>query len=180
MTDRKYYLNNFSNEAITIQLSTKRTIAAKASLPLNNKDVAMFKVLKAKRTGLNMILNDLRLSTMPIEEDSNYTKVETKESEEALKEELESQANKILETPEAQSVKDFLEGETDELPEDTTEISNEEAANLEAQAMAELEAGIQEEQPTEETPVEQPTEEAPIEQPAEDASKSNKRGRRQN
>ena len=61
MSDR-YYLNNMSNGTIVIELSTRRTIEPMTSLPLNNTDVKMFKILRAKRSGRASMIDDLRLS----------------------------------------------------------------------------------------------------------------------
>lgn len=145
MTNERYYLNNITDSVITIQLSTKRSILAKSSLPLNDKDVAMFKLLRAKRAGKMTVLDGLRLSKIPIEHDSNYSKKDktiAKASESQAKKELEAQANAAL--TENANVADFVNGQTEEIPEGTTEISNETAEDLEAQAMAELEAAAAE------------------------------------
>lgn len=154
MTNERYYLNNITDSVITIQLSTKRAILAKSSLPLNDKDVAMFKLLRAKRAGKMTVLDGLRLSKIPIENDSNYSKEDetiAKTSESQAKKELEAQANAAF--TENTNVVDFVNGQTEEAPEGTTEVSNETTIDLEAQAMAELEAGIvetEQETPTEE------------------------------
>lgn len=71
MSDR-YYLNNMSNGTIVIELSTRRTIEPMTSLPLNDTDVKMFKILRAKRAGRASMIDDLRLSKFKIEEDANY------------------------------------------------------------------------------------------------------------
>lgn len=143
MMEKRYYLNNVTDSVITITLSTKRVINGKTSLPLNNKDVAMFKELKAKRAGRVSALDGLRLSTIRIEDSSNYTKADAKPAtNEEIKEQLEAQANKALENnPE---VKDFVEGKTDEVPAGTTQITEEEAARLELEAKAQLEAAAAE------------------------------------
>lgn len=72
MSDR-YYLNNMSSSAINLTLSTKRVIQPYTSLPLNNKDVAMFKAMKAARRGKPSMLDNVRLSKIRIEDDANYT-----------------------------------------------------------------------------------------------------------
>ena len=137
--EKRYYLNNMSDSVVTITLSTKRTIKAKSSLPLNSKDVQLFKEFKAKRAGRLSAFNDLRLSTIRIEDDSNYNRpVDNTDSEESIKAQLEAEANELLE--DNTEVKDFLEGKTDEVPEGTTEITDEEAARLELEAKAQLEA----------------------------------------
>lgn len=143
MMEKRYYLNNVTDSVITITLSTKRVINGKTSLPLNNKDVAMFKELKAKRAGRVSALDGLRLSTIRIEDSSNYTKADAKTAtNEEIKEQLEAQANEALENnPE---VKDFVEGKTDEVPAGTTQITEEEAARLELEAKAQLEAAVAE------------------------------------
>lgn len=140
--EKRYYLNNMSDSVVTITLSTKRTIKAKSSLPLNSKDVQIFKELKAKRAGRLSAFNDLRLSTIRIEDDSNYNKsVDNTSNEESIKAQLEAEANELLDTLEDNTeVKDFLEGKTDKVPEGTTEITDEEAARLELEAKAQLEA----------------------------------------
>ena len=69
----RYYLNNMTDEAIQITLTTHRIIYAKSSLPLNNKDVEIFKKLKRARKGKASQLDSLRLSKIRIEEDTNYT-----------------------------------------------------------------------------------------------------------
>ena len=71
MSDR-YYLNNMSNGTIVIELSTRRTIEPMTSLPLNDTDVKMFKILRAKRARRASMIDDLRLSKFKIEEDANY------------------------------------------------------------------------------------------------------------
>ena len=110
--EKRYYLNNMSDSVVTITLSTKRTIKAKSSLPLNSKDVQLFKELKAKRAGRLSAFNDLRLSTIRIEDDSNYNRpVDNTASEESIKARLEAEANELLE--DNTEVKDFLDGKTD-------------------------------------------------------------------
>ena len=71
MSDR-YYLNNMTEGVITLTLSTNRAIEPMSSLPLNTKDITMFKVLKAKRAGKSSALDGLRLSKIRIEDDTNY------------------------------------------------------------------------------------------------------------
>lgn len=87
----KYYLNNNTEETITIALSAVREIAPKSSLPLNNKDVEIIKKLKAARKGKKSILDSLALSTIKLEDDSRYSKEDAALSEEAKKE-LEAKA----------------------------------------------------------------------------------------
>ena len=71
MQDR-YYLNNMSDAQVTINLSTKRVIEPHTSLPLNSKDVMMFKAMKAKRKDRISRFDSLKLSKIPLSEDSNY------------------------------------------------------------------------------------------------------------
>ena len=71
MSDR-YYLNNMSNSVINLTLSTRRTIQPFTSLPLNTKDVVMFKAMKAARKGKPSMLDNVRLSKIRIEDDANY------------------------------------------------------------------------------------------------------------
>ena len=89
----RYYLNNFSDGPITIKLTTDRTIEAKTSLPLNEKDVAMVKALKAKLKGKHSILDNLRLSTIRIEDDTRFAKpVEMTEEQKIAAEEAAKKA----------------------------------------------------------------------------------------
>ena len=71
MQDR-YYLNNMSDAQVTINLSTKRVIEPHTSLPLNSKDVMVFKAMKAKRKDRISRFDSLKLSKIPLSEDSNY------------------------------------------------------------------------------------------------------------
>ena len=70
----RYYLNNTTDAVISIKLTANRTIPAKTSLPLNNKDVEIFKKLVAARKGKLGALEGIKLSTIRIEDDSRYTK----------------------------------------------------------------------------------------------------------
>lgn len=188
MMEKRYYLNNVTDSVITITLSTKRVINGKTSLPLNNKDVAMFKELKAKRAGRVSALDGLRLSTIRIEDSSNYTKADAKPAtNEEIKEQLEAQANEALENN--PDVKDFVEGKTDEVPPGTTQITEEEAARLELEAKAQLEAAAAEgnkedakEEVKEDTETvlakeedEGQVDQGPVEEQTKDKTKSNKK-----
>ena len=145
--EKTYYLNNFSDSPITIELTAKRTIPAKASFPMNNKDVQLFKEMKAKRSGRRSMLDDLCLSTIRIEEDTRYAKVasndEIKAELEAKAAEIAANAGKPVEVKANtgdDKVDAFLNGETNEVPAGTTELSDEEAAKLELEAKAAEEA----------------------------------------
>lgn len=102
--EKRYYLNNTSDEVMSIKLTADRTIPAKTSLPLNNKDVEIFKKLRDARKGKHSKLDCLKLSTIKIEEDVNYTKEDkaaaetsAKENEEALKAQIELAAKEAEE-----------------------------------------------------------------------------------
>lgn len=102
--EKRYYLNNTSDEVMSIKLTADRTIPAKTSLPLNNKDVEIFKKLRDARKGKHSKLDCLKLSTIKIEEDANYTKADkaaaetsAKENEEALKAQAELAAKEAEE-----------------------------------------------------------------------------------
>ena len=81
MQDR-YYLNNMSDAEITIPLSAKRVIKPHTSLPLNNKDVAIFKEMKSKRKDRISRFDALRLSKIPLDRDSNHAKAKPAEAKE--------------------------------------------------------------------------------------------------
>lgn len=107
---KKYYLNNVTEKAITISLTTKRTVKPRTSLSLNDKDVKIYKDLKHKRAGKPSLLDGLVLSTIKLEKDANFinakaekpakpaTNNKNKKADEAkAKKELEEQAKKELE-----------------------------------------------------------------------------------
>ena len=109
MSDR-YYLNNMSNSVINLTLSTRRTIQPFTSLPLNTKDVVMFKAMKAARKGKPSMLDNVRLSKIRIEDDANYEVLTGKKKPEVAEEakdgvkqaedNKEEQVNKKEEKPE--------------------------------------------------------------------------------
>lgn len=97
--DKKYYLNNISEESIQISLTKLRTVKPKSSLSLNVKDVAIVKKLKAARKGKASTLDNLVLSTIKIEDDcrySNETKAQSKQKKNDDKKK-EDEAKKALE-----------------------------------------------------------------------------------
>jgi len=133
----RYYLNNMTDKECIINLSTNRIIKPLSSLPLNDKDVEIFKALKLARRGHKSQLDNLVFSTIPIEKDSRYIQA--------------MEANTGNE-----EVDNFLNGKSDKLPNGTTEINEEEALRLrkeaeekaaaEQKAKEELEAKAKEEQ----------------------------------
>ena len=89
MAEEKFYLNNYSETDITINLSANRVIKGHTSLPLNTTDLKLYKdLVKARKANLGLLAN-LRLSTIPIEQDSRYIKPKTPEQ---LKAEAEAKA----------------------------------------------------------------------------------------
>lgn len=112
---KRYYLNNMTDKELTINLSTNRVIKPLSSLPLNDKDVEIFKALKLARHGIKSQLDDLVFSTIPIEQDSRYIQA--------------MEANTGNE-----EVDNFLNGKSDKLPDGTTEITEEEALRLQKEA----------------------------------------------
>lgn len=78
----KYYLNNMTDKECIINLSTNRTIKPLSSLPLNDKDVEIFKALKLARRGHKSQLDNLVFSTIPIEQDSRYIQAMSTDSKE--------------------------------------------------------------------------------------------------
>ena len=90
MQDR-YYLNNMSDAQVTINLSTKRVIEPHTSLPLNSKDVMMFKAMKAKRKDRISRFDSLKLSKIPLSEDSNYKALNNPVEEKPIEGEVEEQ-----------------------------------------------------------------------------------------
>lgn len=85
MSDR-YYLNNMSNSVINLTLSTRRTIQPFTSLPLNTKDIVIFKAMKAARKGKSSMLDNVRLSKIRIEDDANYEVLTGKKKPEVIEE----------------------------------------------------------------------------------------------
>lgn len=100
MQDR-YYLNNMSDAEITIPLSAKRVIKPHTSLPLNNKDVAIFKEMKSKRKDRISRFDALRLSKIPLDRDSNYAKAEPAKVEEKVETEIVETEVKTVEVKKA-------------------------------------------------------------------------------
>ena len=90
MQDR-YYLNNMSDAQVTINLSTKRVIEPHTSLPLNSKDVMMFKAMKAKRKDRTSRFDSLKLSKIPLSEDSNYKALNNPVEEKPVEDEVKEQ-----------------------------------------------------------------------------------------
>ena len=90
MQDR-YYLNNMSDAQVTINLSTKRVIEPHTSLPLNSKDVMMFKAMKAKRKDRISKFDSLKLSKISLSEDSNYKALNNPVEEKPVEGKIEEQ-----------------------------------------------------------------------------------------
>lgn len=90
MQDR-YYLNNMSDAQVTINLSAKRVIEPHTSLPLNSKDVMMFKAMKAKRKDRTSRFDSLKLSKIPLSEDSNYKALNNPVEEKPVEDEVKEQ-----------------------------------------------------------------------------------------
>lgn len=129
MQDR-YYLNNMSDAQVTITLSTKRVIEPHTSLPLNTKDVMVFKEMKAKRKGRISRFDSLRLSKIPLSKDSNYQAldnsveekpVETKVGEQEVEKPEETKVGEQkVEKPEEAAVL----GQTEETAEESVTAPN--------------------------------------------------------
>lgn len=98
MQDR-YYLNNMSDAQVTINLSTKRVIEPHTSLPLNSKDVMMFKAMKAKRKDRTSRFDSLKLSKIPLSEDSNYKALNNPVEEKPVEDEIKEQKVDQLQEP---------------------------------------------------------------------------------
>lgn len=98
MQDR-YYLNNMSDAQVTINLSAKRAIEPHTSLPLNSKDVMMFKAMKAKRKDRTSRFDSLKLSKIPLSEDSNYKALNNPVEEKPVEDEVKEQKVDQLQEP---------------------------------------------------------------------------------
>lgn len=151
--EKRYYLNNTSDEVMSIKLTADRTIPAKTSLPLNNKDVEIFKKLRDARKGKHSKLDCLKLSTIKIEEDSNYTKEDkvvaetsAKENEEALKAQAELAAKEAEEqAAKEKATQGLLERLAKEEAEKAAKEAEEQAAKeAEEQAVKEKAKGFAE------------------------------------
>lgn len=116
MQDR-YYLNNMSDAEITIPLSAKRVIKPHTSLPLNNKDVAIFKEMKSKRKDRISRFDALRLSKIPLDRDSNHAKA--KPAEEKVETKAVETEVKTVEVKKEEAI-DSIEVKV-EIPEDKPE-----------------------------------------------------------
>lgn len=128
MQDR-YYLNNMSNAEVTINLSTRRVIKPFTSLPLNNKDVMIFKEMKAKRKDRISRFDSLKLSRIPLTEDSNFAaKAVLEEAEEIKKAAKEEAKVKVVENPktEEKSEPKTEEDKSEQKAEDKSESKAEE------------------------------------------------------
>lgn len=132
MSDR-YYLNNMSNGTIVIELSTRRTIEPMTSLPLNDTDVKMFKILRAKRAGKSSIIDDLRLSKFKIEEDANYIAAHAGKTTE-VKEEKHVEAKEPVEEKPAEEHKEQNKGAARDKKEEKVEATEEDKAKAELEA----------------------------------------------
>ena len=133
----RYYLNNMSNAAVTITLSAQRVIEPNSSLPLNNKDVMMFKVLRAKRAGKASMLDNLRLSKIRIEDSTNYVKAETKIEPAKVEEQKPAEPAKVEEQKPAKEEKS--KNKKEDKHEDKEAAKNQ---SEEDKAKAELEASL--------------------------------------
>ena len=131
MQDR-YYLNNMSDAEITIPLSAKRVIKPHTSLPLNNKDVAIFKEMKSKRKDRISRFDALRLSKIPLDRDSNHAKAEPAKVEEKAETKVVETEVKTVEVKKEEAI-DSIEVKV-EIPEDKKEetAKEEKAAKAEA------------------------------------------------
>lgn len=137
---KKYYLNNVSTESLTITLTKVRTIKPQSSLSLNNKDVEIIKKLKAARKGKPSKLDNLRLSTIKIEDDANYeedaAKIIQKEAEKQRKAQKELEKKAKAEAEKAQKeAEQNAKNDEGVVPE---EIPEEEAAKLLAKKREEV------------------------------------------
>ena len=122
MQDR-YYLNNMSDAQVTINLSTKRVIEPHTSLPLNSKDVMVFKAMKAKRKDRISRFDSLKLSKIPLSEDSNYKALNNpveEESAEVMVKEQEVEQPQELVVPEQQEPQEPVVSEQKETEESVT------------------------------------------------------------
>jgi hypothetical protein len=101
----RYYLNNMSDNDIQITLSTQRNVPAKASLPLNTKDIEIVKKLKKDRQGKPCILDNLKLSTINLNEDARFIKNVEKVSPVQLTEPVNKEAEVEVKPVEIQNEK---------------------------------------------------------------------------
>lgn len=100
----RYYLNNMTENELTINLSTSRTIKPLSSLPLNDEDVRIYQALRQARASIPSLLDGLVFSTIPIEEDSRYAKaIEVAGSKEPTSEELAKQEAELKAKLEAEA-----------------------------------------------------------------------------
>ena len=129
MQDR-YYLNNMSDAQVTINLSTKRVIEPHTSLPLNSKDVMMFKAMKAKRKDRTSRFDSLKLSKIPLSEDSNYKALNNPVEEKPVEDEIKEQKVDQLQEPVVQEQEEPEESvtvsETDKDAKEPSDASKEE------------------------------------------------------
>lgn len=137
----KYYLNNLSNETLTISLTATRVIEPYTSLPLNDKDVEIYEKLKLARKGMASTLDSLHLSTIPVEEDSRYGKNAEKPVEGKTMDELEAEARAKADAEAAAKA----EAEAKAKAEAEERAKAEEAARIQAEADAKLKEEIRKE-----------------------------------
>ena len=128
MSDR-YYLNNMSNSVINLTLSTRRTIQPFTSLPLNTKDVAMFKAMKAARKGKPSMLDNVRLSKIKIEDDANYEVLTGKKKPEVVED------AKLDENKKEDKSEDNKEDKSEDKKEDKSEDKKETEEDLAKKAL---------------------------------------------
>ena len=147
----KYYLNNKSDTEVTIKLTTTRIIKPHSSLPLNFKDVLLFKTMKSERINKpNSIFNLLVLSKIPIEKDSNMIKatetnnIESEVTEKKLNDSEKDETSKEEKSDNSEKDETSKEEKSDNSEEDET--SNEEKSDNseEDEARKSLEAGLSE------------------------------------
>jgi hypothetical protein len=92
----RHYLNNMSDSPITVGLTTQRVIQPKTSMPLNSRDIEIFKILKEDRKGEPSLLDNLHLSTIDLKEDSRFKEVPTTKKDKLTKENKSSKETKTM------------------------------------------------------------------------------------
>lgn len=130
----RYYLNNMTENELSINLSTHRTIQPLSSLPLNDEDVRIYQTLRDARAGIPSMLDGLVFSTIPIEEDSRYGK-----AMEIAKGNEQSEEEKAKAKAEAEA-KAKLEAEAKAKAEAEAKAKAEEEAKAKAEAEAQAKA----------------------------------------
>lgn len=135
--EKRYYLNNISEQPIQIVLTAKRTINAFSSLPLNKKDIELFKKQVAKRKGNLGVLVNLKLSTIKIEDDARYGAKDFKAPEQPVDHQMKELKDTNPDEPLVLDDTNKPEDNTDKESEDT-EVKNPEDASQPQKSAEEL------------------------------------------